>query len=262
MDLKNITYQTIERIAWITLNRPHTLNALDSTTIEELEQVILRIERERSGEIGAAIITGAGERALSSGADIGEIWNILPPESPSLSRRGQAVFNRIENLEKPVIAAINGYALGAGCELALACTLRVASETARFGFPEVGRGIIPGYGGTQRLPRLIGKGRALELILTGQMIDAQEAYRIGLVNRVVPPKQLIETSIEMAKEIMKNAPVAIRLALQAVNHGIHMDLERGLAHEANLFGICFTTEDKQEGVQAFKEKRPPIFKGR
>lgn len=262
MEFKNIEYQTINHVALITIDRPSTLNALDSTTIDELEQVFLRIEREHSEEVGAAIITGAGESSFVSGADIGEIWSLLPADSPSLSRRGQSVFNQIENLEKPVIAAINGYALGAGLELALACTLRVASETARFGFPEVNRGIIPGFGGTQRLPRLIGKGKALELILTGKMIDAQEAYRIGLLNRVVPSRQLIDTSLQLAQDILKNAPIAVRLAIQSVNQGINMDLERGLAYEANLFGICFTTEDKQEGVRAFKEKRSPVFKGR
>jgi enoyl-CoA hydratase len=260
MELENIKWETKEQIAIITLNRPKVLNALNSKTLAELDQIIMRVERD--SKLMAAVITGSGDRAFSSGADAGEIMDLIAAESPSLARRGQAVFSRLENMEKPVVAAINGFALSAGCELALACTFRVAAETAKFGLPEVKRGIIPGYGGTQRLPRLIGKGRALEIILTGRMIDAREAYQIGLVNKVVPETQLMEASIQLVREVIQNAPIAIRMALQSVNQGINMDLERGLAYEANLFGICFTTEDKQEGIRAFREKRPPQFKGR
>lgn len=260
MELEYIKWETKDRIAIITLNRPKVLNALNRKAMAELDQVIMRIERD--SKLTAAVITGSGSRAFSSGADIGEIWDLIPAESPSLARRGQAVLSRLESMEKPVVAGINGFALGAGCELALACTFRVATETAQFGFPEIKRGIIPGYGGTQRLPRLIGKGRALEIILTGRMVDAWEAYQLGLVNKVVPEAQLMDASIQLLEEVLQNAPIAIRMALQSVNQGINMDLERGLAYEANLFGICFTTEDKQEGIRAFREKRLPQFKGR
>ena len=260
MELENIIWETRDQIAIITLNRPKVLNALNSKTIAELDQLIMRVERD--SKLMAAIITGSGNRAFSSGADAGEILDLIHAESPSLARRGQTVFTRLESIEKPVVAAINGFALGGGCELALACTFRVAAETAKFGFPEVKRGIIPGYGGTQRLPRLIGKGRALEMILTGRMMAAWEAYQIGLVNKVVPEAELMEASIQLVGEVIQNAPIAIRMALQSVNQGINMDIERGLAYEANLFGICFTTEDKQEGIRAFREKRPPQFKGR
>lgn len=260
MNWKNLTYERKDRVAVLVINRSRSLNSLDAETIDELEGAFAEIERDN--EVWAVIITGAGDKAFISGADIQQFIGLKAPDSQHFARRGQALFRRIEELGKPVIAAINGYALGGGCEFAMACTLRIASEKSRFGQPEVKLGLIPGYGGTWRLPRLVGKGKALELILTGDMITAQEALSLGLVNAVAPPDKLLETAFEMAHKIIANSPLAVKLAIQAVNHGMDTDLEMGNHHEAALFGICFASEDKEEGVRAFLDKRKPAFTGR
>ena len=208
------------------------------------------------------ILTGSGDKAFAAGADIAEMANDTPAEAEDKSRHGQRLTTLIENLGKPVIAAVNGFALGGGCELAMACTIRLAGETAKFGQPEVTIGIIPGYGGTQRLPRLAGKGRALQLILTGEVIGAQEAYRLGLVNEVVPNADLISRAEAILSRITANAPVAVKLAIDAANRGLDVNLEQGLNIEASLLAQCVATEDMKEGVDAFREKRKPTFKGR
>ncbi|MBI2875470.1 MAG: enoyl-CoA hydratase/isomerase family protein [Candidatus Tectomicrobia bacterium] len=260
MELKNLLYEKRDKIAVVTINRGHTLNSLNAETMEELDQVFREIGGNE--EIWAVILTGAGERAFVSGADIQQFTGLSAPASQQFARRGQEIFRRIEELGKPVIAAINGYALGGGCELAMACTLRIASEKARFGQPEVKLGLLPGYGGTWRLPHVVGKGKAMELILTGEMIDAQEALRLNLVNQVVPGAQLMEAALGMANKILANSPLAVKLSIQAVNHAMDTDLETGNHHEAALFGICFASQDKEEGVKAFLEKRKPAFTGR
>lgn len=260
MELKNLTYEKRDKIAIVTINRPNTLNSLNTETMEELGQVFAEIGRDES--VWAVILTGAGERAFVSGADIQQFVGLSAPASQHFARKGQDIFRRIEELGRPVIAAINGYALGGGCELAMACTIRIASEKARFGQPEVKLGLIPGYGGTWRLPHIVGKGKALELILTGEMIDAQEALRLNLVNKVVPPAQLMEAALEMANKIIANSPLAVKLSIQAINHGMDTDLETGNHHEAALFGLCFASQDKEEGVKAFLDKRKPAFTGR
>jgi enoyl-CoA hydratase len=212
--------------------------------------------------VRGAILTGAGDKAFIAGADISELAHVTAVEAEKSSSYGQAVLNLIENLGKPVIAAVNGFALGGGCETAMACTIRVASENAKFGQPEVKLGLIPGGGGTQRLPRLIGKGRALQIILSGEMISAQEAFRIGLVNEVVPAAELITRAEAILKRIFSNAPVAVKYSLEAVNKGMETSQAEGLSLEASLFGLCAGTEDKKEGTQAFLQKRPPQFQGR
>ncbi len=247
-------------IAFITVNRPEKLNALNRKVMEELNECFRGIQQD--SEVGAVIVTGAGEKAFVAGADINQLAVQTPVEGKEHSVLGQKVLDLIENLGKPVIAAVNGYALGGGCELAMACTLRVASENARFGQPEVKLGIIPGYAGTQRLPRLVGKGRALEILLSGEPVTAQEAYRIGLVNAVVPHHDLMAKAEELARKIMSNAPLAVKYALEAVNHGTEMTHEEGEFLEATLFGLCSTTADMKEGMRAFLEKRPPKFVGK
>lgn len=259
MEWKNLLCEKREQISVVSINRPQALNALNIETLSELGQVFTQLSHDE--QTGAVILTGVGGKSFVSGADINQFTELKAIEASGFSRHGQYVFRQIENLGKPAIAAVNGYALGGGCELALACTLRVASEKARFGLPEVSLGLIPGYGGTQRLARLVGKGRALELILTGEMIDAQEAYRIGLVNKVAPPEQLLDSCLELANKILRNGPLAVRMALQAVNYGLNSDLETGTLIESNLFGLCFATKDREEGIKAFLEKRKPIFKG-
>lgn len=249
-----------ERVLTITVNRPDKLNALNAEVLDALAAAVATAAQDDS--IGGVVLTGAGEKAFVAGADIATFGTLTPVSARAFARRGQALFDRIETLGKPVVAAVNGFALGGGCELALACTLRVASKSAKFGQPEVNLGIIPGYGGSQRLPRIVGKGRALEMILTGDMISADEAYRIGLANRVVEPAEVLSVSRELLKKILAKAPVAIRSALDAVNAGLDMPFPAAEEYEATLFGLCVATEDMKEGVSAFLEKRPARFKGR
>jgi len=257
---QNLLYSSTDAIAVIVINRPEVRNALNAATLNELSDAFIRIRDDSS--IRCVILTGAGEKSFVAGADIAEIAHLNAEEGEHFSRRGQAVFDAIETLGKPVIAAVNGHALGGGCELAMACTIRVASENAVFGQPEVKLGVIPGYGGTQRLPRLIGKGRAMEMLLTGEAISASEALRIGLVNRVVPLPELRSTSEAMAKKIMAHAPQAVRFCMEAVHRGLNLSMEQGLIQEARSFGECCATEDMKEGTKAFLEKRAPEFKGK
>jgi enoyl-CoA hydratase/carnithine racemase len=256
----NILYEVKGAIAYITLNRPNVLNALNKSVITELKTAF-EATREDSA-IRGVVFTGAGDKAFAAGADISEMLHDTPIEAEEKTRLGQALTTLIENLGKPVIAAVNGYALGGGCELAMACTFRLASETAKFGQPEVKIGIMPGYGGTQRLPRLVGKGRALQLILTGDVIGADEAYRIGLVNEIVPSGSLIARAEAILKQISANAPQGVKFSIEAVNRGSDTSLEEGLLIEASLFALCAATEDKKEGTTAFLGKRAPQFQGR
>jgi enoyl-CoA hydratase/carnithine racemase len=256
---ENVLYEKKGPIAYVTLNRPKVLNALNAATIAELNDVFK--DARDDAAVRGVILTGAGDKAFAAGADIGEIATGTPADTEDRVRHGQRLTKVIENLGKPVIAAVNGFALGGGCELAMACTIRLAVETARFGQPEVTIGIIPGYGGTQRLPRLIGKGRALQLILTGEMIGAQEAYRIGLVNEIVPAADLISRAEAILNKINANAPVAVRSAIDSVNRGLDTTVSDGLNVEASLFVTCAATEDLKEGAAAFREKRRPKFQG-
>jgi enoyl-CoA hydratase/carnithine racemase len=248
-----------EGIGYVTINRPEKLNALNDQVMTDLDACFESIERDDA--VKTVILTGAGEKAFVAGADIAVLAAQTPVEGKERSIRGQRVLDRIENLGRPVIAAVNGYALGGGCELAMACSLRVASENAKLGQPEVKLGIIPGYAGSQRLPRLVGKGRAMELILSAEPITAAEAWRIGLVNQVVPPKDLMAACEALARKIMANGPLAVRFAMEAVNRGCEMTQEQGQFLEATLFGLCCTTADMKEGTRAFLEKRPPKFSG-
>ena len=260
LTLENVLYEKTESIAYITLNRPKVLNALSRRTFEDLRTAFENARADAS--VRGVILTGAGDKAFVAGADISELATTTAVEAEDRSRFGQEVFNLIENLGKPVIAAINGLALGGGCETAMACTMRVASEHAKFGQPEVKLGLLPGGGGTQRLPRLVGKGRALQIILSGEMISAQEAYRIGLVNEVVPAAEVIQRAEAILKEIFANAPLAVKYSLEAVNRGSETSQTEGQALEASFFGLCAGTEDKKEGTQAFLQKRAPQFQGR
>ena len=257
--LENLLYEKKGAIAYVTLNRPKVLNALNQQTWKELRTVFE--DTRDDPEIRGAILTGAGDKAFIAGADIGELAHVTAVEAEQSSSYGQAVLDLIENLGKPVIAAVNGYALGGGCETAMACTIRIAVESAKFGQPEVALGLVPGGGGTQRLPRLVGKGRALQLILSGEMISAQEAYRIGLVNEVVPVADLITRAEAILKKIASNAPIAVKFALEAANKGMETSQGEGLLLEASYFGLCAATEDKKEGTTAFLEKRAPQFQG-
>src|ERR1700734_949037 len=259
-NLANVLYETKGAIAHVTVNRPKVLNALNTPTWSDLRRAFEHVRDDTA--IRGAILTGAGDKAFIAGADIGELARVSAFEAQQSSRFGQEVLDLIENLGKPVIAAVNGFALGGGCETAMACTLRLAAETARFGQPEVALGLIPGGGGTQRLPRLVGKGRALQLILSGEMISAQEAYRIGLVNEIVPAADLITRAEAILKRIAANAPIAVKFALEAANKGIETSQSEGLLLEASYFGLCAATEDKNEGTNAFLEKRVPRFSGR
>jgi enoyl-CoA hydratase/carnithine racemase len=258
--LANVLYEKKNEIAYVTLNRPKVLNALNTPTWTDLKTAFDDAKADRA--IHGAILTGAGDKAFIAGADISELAHVNAYEAEESSRFGQGVLDLIENLGKPVIAAINGFALGGGCETAMACTIRIAAEHAKFGQPEVKLGLLPGGGGTQRLPRLVGKGRALQLILTGETISAQEAYRIGLVNEVVPATDLIARAETILKQISANAPIAVKFSLEAVNKGLNAGQAEGLALEASYFGICAATEDKKEGTSAFLEKRAPQFQGR
>lgn len=260
LKLENILYETKGVIAYITVNRPKVLNALNTPTWADLRQAFKRARNDAA--VRGVILTGAGDKAFIAGADISELANVTALEAEQSSRFGQEVLDLIENLGKPVIAAVNGFALGGGCETAMACTIRIAVEAAKFGQPEVALGLIPGGGGTQRLPRLVGKGRALQLILSGDMISAQEAYRIGLVNEIVPASELIARAETILKKITSNAPLAIKLALKATNMGMDTSQGEGLVLEASYFGLCAATEDKKEGTTAFLEKRAPQFRGR
>jgi enoyl-CoA hydratase len=258
--LENVLYEKKGAIAYVTVNRPKVLNALNQKTWENLRAAFEDVRDDTA--IRGAILTGAGGKAFMAGADISELAKITGAvEAAKSSSYGQEVLNLVENLGKPVIAAVNGFALGGGCETAIACTIRVAAEDAKFGLPEVTLGIIPGGGGTQRLPRLVGKGRALQLILSGGMINAQEAYRIGLVNEVVPTADLISRAEAILNQIFKNAPIAVKYLLEAVNKGLDTSLNEGLSLEASFFGICASTEDRKEGTLAFLQKRHANFKG-
>jgi enoyl-CoA hydratase/carnithine racemase len=247
-------------IAYVTVNRPKVLNALNTPTWTDLRTAFEDAKADAS--VHGVILTGAGDKAFIAGADISELAHVDAYEAEESSRFGQGVLDLIENLGKPVIAAINGFALGGGCETAMACTIRIAVEHAKFGQPEVKLGLLPGGGGTQRLPRLVGKGRALQLILTGETISAQEAYRIGLVNEVVPAANLIARAETILKQISANAPIAVKFSLEAANKGMDTSQAEGFALEASYFGICAATEDKKEGTSAFLEKRAPQFHGR
>jgi enoyl-CoA hydratase len=256
----NLTLEVQDRIATLSVNRPDKLNALNERTIRELGQAMEEIAGR--DDVGGVILTGVGEKAFVAGADIAELAQMGPVDGIEVSRLGQRVFRSIELSRKPVIAAVNGFALGGGCELALACHLRIASENAQFGLPEVKLGIIPGYGGTLRLPRIVGRGRALELMLTAQFVKADEAYRIGLANRVVPQGELMDTARKMMQTILANGPVALGLAIECTTRGTEMSVDDGLALESNLFGLLAATNDMREGMTAFLEKRKAEFTGR
>jgi enoyl-CoA hydratase/carnithine racemase len=258
--LENVSYEKKDAIAYITINRPKVLNALNAKTIGELRTAFE--DARDDGSVRGVILTGAGGKAFVAGADITEVARVTAVEAADMTSNGQALTNLIENLGKPVIAAVNGFALGGGCELAMASTIRVAAENAAFGQPEVKLGVIPGYGGTQRLPRLVGRGRALQLILSGGTISAAEAYRIGLVNDVVPADGLIARAEAILKQIFGNAPLAVKFALEAVNKGLETSQAEGLVLESSLFALCAATDDKKEGTSAFLEKRAAKFAGR
>src|SRR5689334_16388154 len=260
MAFDNLLLERDGAVATITINRPRVLNALNTATIDELRRAILEIKADAA--IHVAILTGAGEKSFVAGADINELAVQTPTSGREHALRGQHVFDLVENMGKPVIAAINGYALGGGCELAMACTLRLAADTARLGQPEVGLGLIPGYAGTQRLPRLVGAGRALEIMLTGAPITAAEAFRIGLVNRVVPAADLMTEARTLAAALANAAPVAMRYIINAVNKGMEMPFAEACQYEAGLFGLVASTDDMKEGTSAFLEKRKAAFNGR
>jgi enoyl-CoA hydratase len=260
LTLANVLYEKKGAIAYVTVNRPKVLNALNTPTWKDLRTAFEDARDDTA--VRGVILTGAGDKAFIAGADISELAHVAAFEAEQSSRFGQEVLDLIENLGKPVVAAINGFALGGGCETAMACTIRIAVDTAQFGQPEVKLGLVPGGGGTQRMPRLIGKGRALQLILSGEMISAQEAYRIGLVNEIVPAAGLVTRAEAILKKIASNAPIAVKFALEAANKGMETSQGEGLLLEASYFGLCAATEDKKEGTAAFLEKRPPQFRGR
>src|ERR1700758_2313088 len=260
MNFENLLYEKKDAIARITFNRPKVHNALNRKTVEELREALL--DARDDGAVRVIILTGTGEKSFVAGADIGELAQRTPVDGKEFSLFGQSVFHLLETLGKPSICAINGFALGGGCELAMSCTIRLASKTAKLGQPEVKLGIIPGYGGTQRLARLCGKGIAHELCLTGEMISAEEAQRIGLVNHIYEPAELLPAAEALAKKIIANAPLAVKYTMEAIERGVEMPLEEGLFLEATLFGVACATEDMREGTKAFLEKRPPQFKGK
>ncbi len=260
MAYENLLYETRDGLAFITINRPNVLNALNRKTMEELNDAAG--EAIADSEVRVVILTGAGEKSFVAGADINELAEQSPVTGRDYGLFGQSVLNKIENAPKPFIAAINGFAFGGGCELAMACHIRIASERAKLGQPEVKLGLIPGYGGTQRLARLVGEGRAMQLNLTGEPISAEEAFRIGLVNEVVPPGDLMQEAEALANKIKANAPLAVRFAMEAIHHGLQGTLDEGLYLEATLFSLCCTTEDMKEGTKAFLEKRAPNFQGK
>jgi enoyl-CoA hydratase len=260
MAYENLIYEKRDGIAFITFNRPKVLNALNRRTMEELREALG--DAREDAAVRALILTGAGEKSFVAGADISELAQRTAVDGKDFSLFGQGVFHLLETMGKPSICAINGFALGGGCEIALSCTIRIASRTAKLGQPEVKLGLIPGYGGTQRLARLCGKGTGHELCLTGEMISAEEALRIGLVNRVYEPEELLGAAEVMAKKIIANSPVAVKYTMEAIERGMEMPLEEGLFLEATLFGLCCATEDMREGTKAFLEKRPAAFKGK
>jgi enoyl-CoA hydratase len=260
MTFDNLLLERDGAVAVVTINRPQVLNALNSPTIDDLRRALLGFRHDAA--VRAIVITGAGEKSFIAGADINELAVQSPAQSKEHALRGQHVFNLIENLGKPVIAAVNGFALGGGCELAMACTLRIAADTARIGQPEINLGILPGYGGTQRLARLVGKGAALDLLLTGRNLTAAEALEIGLVNRVVPAARVLAEAKALAAELATKAPVAVQYIIEAVNRGLEGPLDKGQFLEATLFGLVASTDDMREGTKAFIEKRKPDFKGR
>ncbi|MGB7436758.1 MAG: enoyl-CoA hydratase-related protein [Candidatus Acidiferrum sp.] len=260
MSYENLLYEKKDGIAYITLNRPKVLNALNRKTVEELQQVFTDARDDAS--VRVLILTGSGEKAFVAGADINELAQQTPANGKEFSRFGQSIFHLLETIGKPSICAINGFALGGGCELALCCSIRLASKTAKLGQPEVKLGILPGYGGSQRIARLCGKGTAHELCLTGEMITAEEAQRIGLVNHVYEPAELLPAAEAMAKKIIEKAPFAVKYCMEAIERGVEMPLEEGLFLEATLFGLCCATEDMREGTKAFLEKRAAQFQGK
>ena len=259
MSYQFLTLDVSDRIATLSVNRPDKLNALNDATLGELGDAIDEV-RARD-DIAGLIVTGSG-RAFVAGADISELASQTPAIAKARAQKGQAVYRKFETSPKPVIAAVNGFALGGGCELALACHIRIASDKAKFGLPEVKLGTCPGYGGTQRLSRIVGKGRAIQLITTAEMIDAAEGYRIGLVNKVVPGEELIASATEMMRQILANGPIAVALCIEAIDRGLEMSLEEGLVLEANHFALLAATEDMNEGMKAFLEKRTPVFGGK
>ncbi|NYE58366.1 short-chain-enoyl-CoA hydratase [Carboxydothermus ferrireducens] len=259
MEYKTILFEKKDQVGIITINRPQVLNALNSEVLEELDSLLDKIAEDES--ITVVILTGAGEKSFVAGADISQMRNFTPRQARYFAKLGQKVLSKLERIPQPVIAAVNGFALGGGCEIAMACDFRIASTKAKFGQPEVGLGVTAGFGGTQRLPRLVGKGMAAELLYTGEMIDAQEALRIGLVNRVVEPEELMPKALEIAQKIAAKAKLAVFYSKAALNEGLNMDLERALAYEAEMFALCFTTSDQKEGMDAFLNKRKPEFKG-
>jgi enoyl-CoA hydratase len=260
MSYENLLYEKKNGIAYITFNRPKVLNALNRKTVEELQHVLL--DARGDGSVRVLILTGSGEKAFVAGADINELAQQTPVNGKEFSLFGQGVFHLLETMGKPSICAINGFALGGGCELALCCSIRLASKTAKLGQPEVKLGILPGYGGSQRMARLCGKGAAHELCLTGEMITAEEAQRIGLVNHVYEPAELLPAAEAMAKKIIEKAPLAVKYCMEAIERGVEMPLEEGLFLEATLFGLCCATEDMREGTKAFLEKRQAQFQGK
>jgi enoyl-CoA hydratase len=259
MTFENLLYEVRDAIAFITFNRPKVLNALNRTTVEELRDALVAARDDAA--VRVVILTGAGEKSFVAGADISELAQQTPVNGKEFSLCGQSVFHLLETMGKPSICVINGFALGGGCELALSCSIRIASKTAKLGQPEVKLGIIPGYGGSQRLARLCGKGVAHELCLTGEMITAEEAQRIGLLNRIYEPSELLPAAEAMARKIIANAPIAVKYTMEAIERGVEMSQEEGLFLEATLFGLSCATEDMREGTKAFLEKRPPAFKG-
>ena len=260
VDQDHILYSVADGIATITVNRAPMLNALSAQTVRELDRVLAAAEADE--QVRVLIVTGAGEKAFVSGADISELANLDPASGARTAELGQRVFRRLETMGKPSIAAINGFALGGGCELAMACTIRIASENAKIGLPEVTLGVIPGYGGTQRLPRIVGRGTAMDLILTGRAVDANEALRLGLVSQVVPLADLADAARKIALRILRNGPLAVRAAMRSVDHGLDVGLDQGCRMEASLFGLLCATDDMREGLKAFLEKRKAEFKGR
>ena len=259
MKYRNLIIERAGGVAIVIVNRPKVMNALNLATLDEIQRVMSELAADDA--VRVVVLTGAGEKAIVAGADINELASLTPTAAEAQARRGQSVCDDLEHMGKPVVAAINGYALGGGCEIAMACTLRIASDSARIGQPEISLGLIPGYGGTQRLTRLVGSGRALELMLTGQPITADEAWRIGLVNRVVPAAELLGVVQELAQQLAAQAPIAMRYILAAVRDGFGMRLSDGCALEASLFGLAAATEDWREGTSAFLDKRRPRFMG-